>query len=410
MQDLSKEHVNLGIERLISHLKEEYKDPGCRVEEVRNILVLLHESEDETPLLLQYSQSNHELFHWLTVNMESNSQIAELLYPWLYNLIQNNSLHSVYFVNQFIPTLMWQYLNSQQQSEEVKGVEACLVAMTNRESREGDRSLSFRYPSIHHASLYHQPSHIGHNGGLTEDALKNHLNVDERVFEEKGREEINNITVSNRLRMMTYLSKRYIQHISQVSSCSLQRMCWFTLWFAGSGMPFAEKGNESSPQWPLAKARVHVNSELLIALLSVVQHAMYYGHSLVGEKALDVMLLRSQYEMLSDVYMMASSIKDHIAVSQVSPSFRPFGIQLPQLQGTVNDKKRRPIRSSFIRQDGRQDARRRISSDALENEAEPGSASVIIDLTEGDEVKSEESDIFTAGAFKGGRLQSEESS
>ena len=45
------------------------------MEEVRNILLMLHESEDETPLLLQYSQSNHELFHWLTVNMEANSQV-----------------------------------------------------------------------------------------------------------------------------------------------------------------------------------------------------------------------------------------------------------------------------------------------------------------------------------------------
>lgn len=409
MQELTKEHVTLGIERLISHLKEEFKDPGCKVEEVRNILVMLHESEDETPLLLQYSQSNHELFHWLTVNMESNPQIAELLYPWLYNLIQHSSLHSVYFVNQFIPTLMWLYLQSQQQEEEVKGVEACLVALHNRERVEGDRALSFRFPSIHHTSLYHQPAHIGHSGGLTEDALKNHLNMDERVYEEKRTEEINSITFSNRLGMMTYLAKRYIQHISQVSSCSLQRMCWFTLWFAASGMPWADKGSESGPQWPLAKARVHVNSETLISLLSIVQHAMYYGHSLVGEKALDAVLQRSQYEMLSDVYMMACSIKDHVAVSQVNPSFRPFGIQLPQLQGTVNDKKRRPIRSSFIRQDGRQEARRRISTDVIDNETEPGSASVIVDLTEDVGVNSDQDDIFVAGAFKAGRLQNEES-
>ena len=49
-----------------------------------------------------------------------------------------------------------------------------------------------------------------------------------------------------------------------------------------------------------------MNSDLLIALLSVVQHAMYYGHSLVGERALDVVMLRSQYEMMSDVYMVSS--------------------------------------------------------------------------------------------------------
>ena len=391
-----------GAQKLKNHLTEEIHSPGKNCSNINNALKE-YSSLDKPEDLLSVLSDDPEILTLLLTNCDSSPSLFRTLYPILFSLTQQNNEVSITHVLQFIPSLIWQYLSAVG-SDECKEPEGILLHLANKLA-ERSGNFSFRLPSIHMISVYHNPARMQYSGGLTEASLSKGFNT-EPVYSDEHEDipHYTNVTASNRLAILTLLLERYNYNMGNMVSASLERFCWLSAWVTASGMPPSVIPTTDIKSWTLSPSRFTLNKDFMTALAAGLQFCLYNGQHAAAMESLNVLTRRAQYEVSPEVMMLTASLQDTISRAAVSPASKPFGILVPELSGTQDST--RPVRRSIIRHEDIQTVRRRVSSNEIReenendtHESERSPASVIVECDD-----SDESEIHIAG-FRGGKLQ-----
>ena len=359
------------------------------------------QSEDTDDKLLEYISKDSEVINLIinTSDEVETSIFVDVFCPLFYFWIKYESKASLRLVSNFIPIMIFRFLSSIAEAETNNEVSTCILHLTNILSDKSN--FGFRMPSVQMASVYHHPAKLQLTGGMTDSSVSKGFSM-EPIYNESGPQNFTELTSCNRLHVLSILLQKYYYNIGSMVTESLNRLSWMSIWFVASGMPSNYFSYCDTIPYTLSSTPFTVTSEILNAILSCVHFSLFNGLSDISKIAIDAIKKRAEYEVLPEVMLTTRSLFDQIAISTVAPHVKPFGISMPQLQGTINDRSSRQVRGSFIKPDDIGVLRKRMSSaDMLKEDPDErrSPASAVVDVTD-----SDESDIHIA-SFRGGKLQ-----
>lgn len=279
-----------------------------------------------------------------------------------------NQLHCFYkssetelrrFTLQFLPILIYIYLNSVNQGDKKGGrnIETLLIVMYNIEiSNDTDgksKVISFRMPVLAQASIYHEEKSLHQ--------------TDLRRWEENSKKTINwgplphveHLNAQNRLKVMTALMFIYNQQLCQIQKSALYHFCRTTSQLVNQGFSKVERSHRSSyggdyhnnlDNISKALPRIPISSQFLLELTHAVYFAMFNEFASVAIQTLKDIHSRACFEMLPDVILVTNAIKNSLhANPSGQPSDGPMGISvaLTPATGTVTVSKSMITNASF---------------------------------------------------------------
>ncbi|KAK6054182.1 hypothetical protein COOONC_08314 [Cooperia oncophora] len=229
---------------------------------------------------------------------------------------------------QFIPSFIGTYLYalSKKQQKSVAVFEIFFLAVYNEEILDGGPQSEnmtkkvdeIRIPSIRYPSIYHDPTKIS---GLPEVTIMKPGNVPSvlttvRVGPYPTIEEFNS---ESKFLILSRIMKSVNGSLVYLSSDVVSRhVCLATLSICESGFTFPEtnfvsKVMESDNSCEVVedhskKPRQHVNSALLLELLTGVYMALFNGAPDLALRAIDAMHQRAQYEILAEVILLLTGV------------------------------------------------------------------------------------------------------
>ncbi|EYC16776.1 hypothetical protein Y032_0032g2487 [Ancylostoma ceylanicum] len=243
---------------------------------------------------------------------------------------------------QFVPSFIGTYLYalSKKQQKSVAVFEIFFLAVYNEEILEGspnsDKMIKkveeVRIPSIRYPSIYHDPTKISALPEVTMMKPGNSPSVltTVRVGPYPTVEEFNS---ESKFFILARILKSVNGSLVYLSSDVVSRhICLATLSICESGFTFPEtdfvsKVMDSEHSCEVLedfskKPRQHVNSGLLLELLTGVYMALYNGAPDLALRAIDAMHQRAQYEILAEVILVTSAIKNSLLENPLSKEKR----------------------------------------------------------------------------------------
>lgn len=238
-----------------------------------------------------------------------------------------NQFHSFYrstetvlrkFTLQFVPTLIYIYLNSVAQGDKksCRSVETLLISVYNIEITNDDgqaKTVSFRMPVLAQASIYHEEKSL-HASDL-------------RRWEENSNKDVNwgplqqveSINAQNRLKVVTALMFVYNQQLSLVPKSALSHLCRVSSQMANQG--FSKMGHAHRSSYgsdpnnaivPKPLCRIPMSAQFLLELLHAVYFAMFNEFGSIAIQSVDDIHNRACYELFPEVILVTNAIKNSL--------------------------------------------------------------------------------------------------
>ncbi|ETN75674.1 hypothetical protein NECAME_12200 [Necator americanus] len=252
---------------------------------------------------------------------------------------------------QFIPSFIGTYLYalSKKQQKSVAVFEIFFLAVYNEEILENTPNSEkiikkveeVRIPSIRYPSIYHDPTKIsavpevvvmkpGNSPSVLVSSIFLQQNTTVRIGPYPTIEEFNS---ESKFLILTRILKAVNGSLAYLSSDVVSRhICLAALSICESGFTFPETnfvskvmGSEHSFEVLedySKKPRQHVNSALLLELLTGVYMALYNGAPDLALRAIDAMHQRAQYEILADVILVTSAVRNSLLENPLSKEKR----------------------------------------------------------------------------------------
>lgn len=263
-----------------------------------------------------------------------NSFFLQLLHSicnQFFNFYRSNEADLKKFTLQFLPTLIYIYLNSVAQGDKrsCRSVETLLLSIYNIEVSGDDgqpKTISFRMPVLAQPSIYHEE--------------KNLNACDLRRWEENSNKEVNwgplqqveSINAQNRIKIMTALLFSYNQQLSSIQKSALSHLCRASSMLVNQG--FFKMGHAhrtsygSDPTNAIVSKplpRIPVSSQFLLELLHAVYFAMFNDFGTIAIQTVDDIYNRACYELFPEVILVTNAIKNSLHANPSGTFLNFFG-------------------------------------------------------------------------------------
>ncbi|KAJ6644356.1 Hyccin, partial [Pseudolycoriella hygida] len=304
-------------------------------------------------------EHNHEIAHALFTILNERLKYPDLLHSicnQFYSFYRSSETVLRKFTLQFVPTLIYIYLNSVAQGDKksCRSVETLLISVYNIEITNDDgqaKTVSFRMPVLAQASIYHEEKSL-HASDL-------------RRWEENSNKDVNwgplqqveSINAQNRLKVVTALMFVYNQQLSLIPKAALAHLCRISSQLANQG--FSKLGHAHRSSYgsdpnnaiaPKPLCRIPMSSQFLLELLHAVYFAMFNEFGSIAIQSVDDIHNRACYELFPEVILVTNAIKNSLhANPSGQPSDGPMGISvaLTPTTSTVTVSKSMITNASF---------------------------------------------------------------
>lgn len=251
----------------------------------------------------------------------TNFQFEQLLHSichQLYSFYRSSDEELRKFTLQFVPTLIYIYLNSVAQGDKksCRSVETLLISIYNIEISCEDgqsRTVSFRMPILAQASIYHEEKTLNAS--------------DLRRWEDNSNKDVNwgpmqqveSLNAQNRLKVMTALLFVYNQQLSLIQKSALAHLCRVASQLVTQG--FVKPGHAHRASYgsdpsnaivPKPLPRIPMSSPFLLELLHAVYFAMFNEFGSLAIQTVDDIHHRGSYELFAEVILVTNAVKNSL--------------------------------------------------------------------------------------------------
>ncbi|XP_006612597.1 hyccin isoform X1 [Apis dorsata] len=286
------------------------------------------------------SQDN-EIVRALYVLLEERSkysQLVDTVCDQLYNFYRSRETELQRFTLQFLPTLVYIYLNSAAHGDikNCRSVETLLIGLYNLEivDKSGQqKTISFRLPSLAMISIFHEPVSLA-PASLTESAVRRFEECNTKLVSWGPLQQVETLNAQNRLKVMTALLFIYNQQLGYISKFALEQLCKVATKLVTQG--FMKPGHHQRSSYgsessfvPRLLPRIPVSSQFLLEFLHAVYFAMYNDCWYLGTQAVEDIHNRACYETYPDVMLVTNAIRNSATTgSSGQPNDGPIGISV----------------------------------------------------------------------------------
>ncbi|XP_049857807.1 hyccin isoform X2 [Schistocerca gregaria] len=292
-------------------------------------------------------EHNHSLIAALHSVLEERGRFADLVDPvcsQLFELYRSKQPDLQRFTLQFLPTLIFVYLNSVAHGDKksCRSVETLLLGLYNLEvvDESGQpKIISFRLPSLAQGSIYHEPMSLA---PLTESALRRWEECNTKPVQWGPMPQVETLNAQNRLKVMTALLFLYNQQLSLASKSALEylsKVCSkiVTQGFSKPGHhQRSSYGSDSSSLVPRLLPRIPVASQFLLELLHGAYFSLFNGAAAAAQAALDDLHTRACFEGYPEVVLATNAVRNSLQVNTSGqPTDGPMGISVALTPATT---------------------------------------------------------------------------
>lgn len=236
----------------------------------------------------------------------------------LFTYYRSNETDLKRFTLQFVPTLIYTYLNAVAQGDKksCRSVETLLLGIYNIEVSTDDgqpKIISFRMPVLAQASIYHEEKSLN--------------SYDLRRWEENSNKDVNwgplpqleSVNAQNRLKVMTGLMFVYNQQLGLMPKSALYQMCRISSQLVNQG--FAKYGHAHRSSYgndpttgivPKPLPRIPMGTQFLLELLHATYFAMFNDFGSIAIQTVDDIHNRACYELYTEVILVTNAIKNSL--------------------------------------------------------------------------------------------------
>lgn len=282
-------------------------------------------------------ENNHDVSKALFTVLNERHKYPDLLHPvcnQFFSFYKSNENVLRTFTLQFVPILIYIYLNSVSQGDKksCRSIETLLISIYNIEVSNEDgqpKVVSFRMPVLAQTSIYH------------EEKILNPQDL--RRWEENSNKEVKwgplpqveSLNAQNRLKVITAILFAYNQQISLIQKPALYHLCRVSSQIVNQGFSKFGHAHRSSygsdPSSIVSKPlpRISVSSQFLLELLNATYFAMFNEFASIAIQTVDDVHYRACFEMFPDVILVTNAIKNSLhANPSGQPSDGPMGISV----------------------------------------------------------------------------------
>ncbi|XP_053994505.1 hyccin isoform X5 [Hylaeus anthracinus] len=265
---------------------------------------------------------DNEIVRALYVLLEERSkysQLVDTVCDQLYNFYRSRETELQRFTLQFLPTLVYIYLNSAAHGDikNCRSVETLLIGLYNLEivDKSGQqKAISFRLPSLAMLSIFHEPASLA-PASLTENAVRRFEECNTKLVSWGPLQQVETLNAQNRLKVMTALLFIYNQQLGYISKFALEQLCKVATKLVTQG--FMKPGHHQRSSYgsessfvPRLLPRIPVSSQFLLEFLHAVYFAMYNDCWYLGNQAVEDVHNRACYEAYPDVMLVTNAIRN----------------------------------------------------------------------------------------------------
>lgn len=246
----------------------------------------------------------------------------------LYSFYRSNENELRRFTLQFVPTLIYIYLNSVAQGDKksCRCIETLLISVYNIEVSTDDaqpKIVSFRMPILAQASIYHEEKCL-HASDLRRWEENSNKNVNWGPLPQ-----IETINAQNRLKVMTALLFVYNQQLCLIQKSALYHLCRVASQIVNQGFSkpghahrssYGNDPNNSIVSKPLV--RIPVSSQFLLELLHATYFAMYNEFASFAIQTVDDIHNRACYELYPEVILVTNAVKNSLHANPTGNLFK----------------------------------------------------------------------------------------
>lgn len=256
-----------------------------------------------------------EAIYSIIEDWRNHKDLTNALCVQLFGFYRSGDATQKAFSLQFIPSLMFTYLNGIAQGHKlgVGCIQTLLLAIYNLEAGEEPlkpKTQSFRVANLAQPSIYHEPLGLAPSA-LTESALKK-LDPANRITVKLGpHPHLLGFNAENRLTAMAALFNIYMEHLSMYSSASLIESCLAFTRLVTLGY---RSQTEESPRIPLS-------SQILVQILRIIYSLTFYHGiddvelSARAQQALEAVQNRIEVELMPAPLLMSSAFAHSSSLS-----------------------------------------------------------------------------------------------
>ncbi|KAL6427891.1 hypothetical protein ACFW04_008372 [Cataglyphis niger] len=286
------------------------------------------------------SQDN-EIVRALYVFLEERTKYNELMDTvcnQLYNFYRSREIELQRFTLQFLPTLIYIYLNSAAHGDikSCRSLETLLIGLYNLEvvDKSGQqKAISFRLPSLAMLSIYHEPASLA-PASLTESAVRRFEECNSKLVSWGPLQQVETLNAQNRLKVMTALLFIYNQQLGYINKFALEQLCKVATKLVTQG--FMKPGHHQRSSYgsessfvPRLLPRIPVSSQFLLEFLHAVYFAMYNECWYIGNQAVEDIHNRACYEAYPNVMLVTNAVRNSASSgASGQPSDGPIGISV----------------------------------------------------------------------------------
>ncbi|XP_076244785.1 PI4KA lipid kinase complex subunit hyccin [Calliopsis andreniformis] len=284
---------------------------------------------------------DNEIVRALYVLLEERSkysQLVDTVCDQLYNFCRSRETELQRFTLQFLPTLIYIYLNSAAHGDikNCRSVETLLIGLYNLEimDKSGQQKvISFRLPSLAMYSIFHEPASLA-PASLTESAVRRFEECNTKLVSWGPLQQVETLNAQNRLKVMTALLFIYNQQLGYMSKFALEQLCKVATKLVTQG--FMKPGHHQRSSYgsessfvPRLLPRIPVSSQFLLEFLHAVYFAMYNDCWYLGNQAVEDIHNRACYETYPDVMLVTNAIRNSASTGPSGqPSDGPIGVSV----------------------------------------------------------------------------------
>ncbi|XP_031778561.1 hyccin isoform X1 [Nasonia vitripennis] len=247
------------------------------------------------------------------------SQLVETVCNQLFNFYRSRETQLQRFSLQFLPTLIYIYLNSVAHGDikNCRTVETLLVGVYNLElvDKNGEpKAVSFRLPSLAMMSIYHEPSSLA-PASLTESAVRRFEECNTKLVSWGPLKHIETLNAQNRLKVMTALLFVFNQQLGFFKKSALEQLCKVASKLVTQG--FMKPGHHQRTSYgsessfvPRLLPRIPVSSQFLLEFLHAIYFSMYNNCWYVASQAVEDVHNRACYETYPEVMLATNAIRN----------------------------------------------------------------------------------------------------
>ncbi|XP_043274324.1 hyccin [Venturia canescens] len=287
--------------------------------------------------LAQDNEIVRALYNLLEERSKYN-ELVDTVCNQLFNFYRSREIELQRFTLQFVPTLIFIYLNSVAHGDikNCRSVETLLIGLYNLEivDTSGEaKAVSFRLPSLAMLSIYHEPASLA-PASLTESAVRRFEECNTKLVSWGPLQQVETLNAQNRLKVMTAILFIYNQQLSYINKSALEQFAKVATKLVTQG--FTKPGHHQRSSYgsessfvPRLLPRIPVSNQFLLEFLHGIYFAMYNDCWYVGSQAVEDIHNRACYDGYPDVMLVTNAIRNSSSSGPAGqPGEGPMGISV----------------------------------------------------------------------------------